>query len=390
MGDTFKKAVKSKAKLRGALFGPSGAGKTFSALAIASGMGSKIALIDSERGSASKYADRFSFDVVDLEVKTVEEYTAMIAAAGEAGYEVLIIDSLSHAWQQLQEDVEKIAKARYQGNYWSAWSEGTPMQRRLVDAILNFPGHVIATMRSKTEWETVKDERTGKSKPQRIGLAPEQGKGIEYEFDILFEINTDHLASVIKDRTGKFQDKLIEKPGQKFGAELIAWLSEGAPAAPRGSLQSSLPPADRQGSPSAGAGDAGGGAGVKKNLRDTLKPELVPIFDRMVALKGEIGEIILAMNGETAVFSEQDRTLARDEVRGVMKVSLEAENALAQILRRWKGIYDERIANTPKPELGALSPAAQAVAKAAGLTFEDDIPGDAVPETAEETAELFS
>lgn len=244
----FKKAVKSQAKLRAALFGPSGAGKTFSALAIASGMGTRIALIDSERSSASKYADRFSFDALDLEAKSIDEYVAAIQAAGDAGYDVLIIDSLSHGWQQLQEDMEKLAKARYQGNYWSAWSEGTPMQRRMINAILSFPGHVIATMRSKTEWESVKDERTGKTKPVRVGLSPEQGKGIEYEFDLLLEISTDHIANVIKDRTGKFQDKLLEKPGQDFGAELVAWLSEGvAPApihqpAPRGSGPSAQDP----------------------------------------------------------------------------------------------------------------------------------------------------
>jgi hypothetical protein len=229
----FKTAVKSQAKLRAALFGPSGAGKTFSALAIASGMGSRIALIDSERSSASKYADRFAFDTRDLEEKNIDEYVAAIAEAGAAGYEVLIIDSLSHAWQELLADIDALAKAKYKGNTWSAWSEGTPKQHKLVDAILSYPGHVLATMRSKTEWETVKDERTGKSAPVRVGLAPEQGKGIEYEFDLLLELSTEHIANVIKDRTGKFQDKLIDKPGREFGKQLVDWLNEGAPPPPR-------------------------------------------------------------------------------------------------------------------------------------------------------------
>jgi hypothetical protein len=139
-----------------------------------------------------------------------------------------VIDSLSHGWQSLLEEVEKLAKAKYRGNTWSAWSEGTPLQRKLVRAILDYPGHVIATMRSKTEWITV-DDGKGRKAPQRVGLAPEQGKGIEYEFDLLVEISTDHIANVIKDRTGKFQDKLIEKPGKEFGAALAAWLADGAP-----------------------------------------------------------------------------------------------------------------------------------------------------------------
>jgi len=230
----FKKATKAQAKLRAAVFGPSGAGKTFSCLRIARGLAGaagSIAVIDTERGSASKYADRFEFDVMELEDQTIEGYCHAIRQAAEAGYAVLLIDSLSHGWQTLLEEVEKLAKAKYRGNTWSAWSEGTPLQRKLVQAILNYPGHVLATMRSKTEWTTV-DSGNGKKTPQRIGLAPEQGKGVEYEFDLLVEISTEHIANVIKDRTGKFQDKLIEKPGEDFGKSLAAWLSEGEPAKP--------------------------------------------------------------------------------------------------------------------------------------------------------------
>lgn len=223
----FTKATKKQSKLRSALFGPSGSGKTFTSLRMAVGLGGKIAVIDTERGSASKYSDRFDFDVCDLADKSIEGYCATIHEAAKSGYSVLIIDSLSHGWQELLEQVEKLAQAKYRGNTWSAWSEGTPLQRQLVDAILEFPGHVIATMRSKTEWTTAKQEN-GKSAPVRVGLAPEQGKGIEYEFDLLLELTVDHVCNVLKDRTGKFQDKLIEKPGEEFGSQLRQWLSEGA------------------------------------------------------------------------------------------------------------------------------------------------------------------
>jgi hypothetical protein len=230
----FKKATKAAAKLRAAIFGPSGAGKTFTSLRVATGLagsGGRIAVIDTERGSASKYADRFAFDVLELDDQTIDGYVAAIREAAAAGYAVLVIDSLSHGWQTLLEEVEKLAKAKYRGNTWSAWSEGTPLQRKLVQAILAYPGHVLATMRSKTEWTTVDDGR-GKKSPQRVGLAPEQGKGVEYEFDLLVEISTEHIANVIKDRTGKFQDKLLEKPGEDFGRELAAWLADGEPARP--------------------------------------------------------------------------------------------------------------------------------------------------------------
>jgi len=227
---TFTQATKEQAKLRLALFGPSGSGKTFTALRLATGLGGSIALIDTERGSASKYADRFTFDVLELPAKDICTYCQAIDAAGKAGYDTLIVDSLTHAWQELLDDVDRIAKAKYRGNTWAAWSEGTPKQRQLVDTILNFGGHIIATMRVKTEWVTDTDSK-GRATPKRVGLAPQQGKGIEYEFDLLMELSPEHVVNVLKDRTGKFQDRTVEKPGEDLGKELAEWLMDGA--APR-------------------------------------------------------------------------------------------------------------------------------------------------------------
>jgi len=228
----FKPAQKSQSKLRCAMHGPSGGGKTMSALRIATGIAevlkTKIAFIDTERGSAQKYADRFTFDVENLTDHTIAGYTKAMKEAAAAGYGVLIIDSMSHAWQELLTEVDRLAQAKFRGNTWSAWSEGTPKQRQFIDTLLAYPGHVIATMRSDTAWESEKDERTGKTKPVKIGLKPQQGKGIEYEFDLLIELSPDHIASVTKDRTGKFQDKTIDKPGEDFGRDLIGWLNDGA------------------------------------------------------------------------------------------------------------------------------------------------------------------
>jgi len=224
----FQKATKQKSKLRAAIFGPSGAGKTFSALRIATGMGDKIAVVDTEHGSASKYADRFNFDVCELNAaQDIEAYIGAIKEAGKAGYPVLVIDSLTHGWRELLQEIDRLAKTKYRGNTWGAWSEGTPKQREFVNALLEYPGHIIATIRSKTEWTTEVNPRNGKSAPIRVGLAPDQGKGIEYEFDLLLEINTEHMATVIKDRTDKFQDQCIDKPDEEFGKKLLAWLNDG-------------------------------------------------------------------------------------------------------------------------------------------------------------------
>ena len=224
----FKQASKSQSKLRLAIIGPAGSGKTYTALRIAAGIGGRTAVIDTERGSASLYADKFHFDVCELPDRSPGGYCVAIEAAAKKDYPILIIDSLSHAWQELCEQVEKMAHAKFGGNTWAAWSEGTPIQRRFVDAMLNYPGHVISTMRVKTEWEIQADEKTGKKRPIRIGLTPEQRKGMEYEFTMLMQLSPEHVAHVLKDRTGKYQDAIIDCPDENMGVDLKMWLEEGS------------------------------------------------------------------------------------------------------------------------------------------------------------------
>jgi len=231
----FTKAVKSKQRLRLAIDGVSGSGKTFTALAISQGMakaiGGKIALIDSEHGSASLYADRFEFDTQELMEFQIEDYVSALNEAAKAGYDIVIIDSTSHAWNALVERVERIATQRYNGNSFRAWAEGTPLQEKLVEAMLTYPGHVIVTCRSKTEYSIDKDDK-GKTTVTKLGTAAVQRQGFEYEFTMAMSIDKNHVGAVTKDRTGKFQDKFIERPGEEFGMQLIEWLNEGAAPLP--------------------------------------------------------------------------------------------------------------------------------------------------------------
>lgn len=223
----FVKATKKQSKLRLAIYGPSGAGKTVTSLRVLSGMASKIAVIDTERGRAAKCAsDWCDFDVCEVDSPSIEGVVRLMEEAAHAGYDAIVIDSITHLWHTLLDEINRLAKAKYKGNTWSAWSEGTPMQTTFVNAILSYPGHVFATMRSATEWTQEKDERSGKSKPVRVGLKPDQGKGIEYEFDFLMSITPEHFATIEKGPKA-FQDRIVERPGEDFGKELLAWLDSG-------------------------------------------------------------------------------------------------------------------------------------------------------------------
>ena len=223
----FVKAVKTQAKLRMAISGPSGSGKTYTALRIARGLGEKIALVDSEFGSASKYADKFDFSVNDISGnKHPREYIKAIKEAASAGFDVLVIDSITHAWESTKQEVDKVAAAMRTANTYTAWKEGTKIWDELKNAIASAPIHIIVTMRAKTEY--VLEEVNGKKVPKKIGMAPEVRDGTEYEFDAVLEMTHDHFGRVGKTRCEEIDGWCGEKPGEDIAAMLNIWLTTGA------------------------------------------------------------------------------------------------------------------------------------------------------------------
>ncbi|WP_272678537.1 ATP-binding protein [Providencia sp. PROV137] len=227
----FAKALRKKAKLRLALTGPSGSGKTYGALEIAKGLGGKTAVIDTEKGSASLYSDRFNFDVLELDPPfTPERFIEAIGAAQEAGYDNLIIDSITHEWSGsggCLELLDGLAKAKYRGNTWSAWSEITPRHNAFLDAILRSDLHIIATMRSKTETAQV-DKGNGKKGVDKLGMKSEQRDGVEYEFTTVLDLNHEtHTAMASKDRTGLFSNAEVTHLNESTGKKLMDWLNDG-------------------------------------------------------------------------------------------------------------------------------------------------------------------
>jgi len=162
-------------------------------------------------------------------------YIEALKAAAAAGYEVIVIDSLSHAWMGKDgalELVDRAAARSKSGNSFGAWREVTPQHNAMVEAIITSPCHVICTMRSKTEYVQDKDER-GKTVIRKVGLQPVQRDGMEYEFDVVGDIDHDHKLVVTKSRIPALSDAVINKPGAEFAGTLRNWLESGAePAAP--------------------------------------------------------------------------------------------------------------------------------------------------------------
>lgn len=235
----FRKAERKRSKLRLGIAGPAGSGKTLTSLLIAYGITGdweKIGLIDTENGSGDLYANTTktgvtigNYNVLTLDAPyTPERYIEAIEAAEEAGLEVVIVDSLSHAWAGTGGVLEiqgKIADSG-KGNSYTAWRTVTPRHNALVNKLLSCKLHLIATLRSKTEY-VIETNDKGKQIPKKVGLAPIQREGMDYEFTMVLDMAHNHIATVSKDRTGIFEEDFFT-PNVSTGKIILDWLNSGS------------------------------------------------------------------------------------------------------------------------------------------------------------------
>ena len=223
----FRKALRTNALLRLAITGPAGSGKTYSSLLLAKGLGGHIAMIDTENGSGDLYAELCDYDIQQLNPPyDPRTYVKLIHEAEQAGYSSIIIDSLSHEWSGqggILDLQQKVVASSKSGNSYVAWGKVTPLHNQLVDCILASPAHIIATMRSKTDYLQAQNER-GYTEIRKVGLAPVQRDGMDYEFGTVFDLTPEHLATVSKDRTGLFDGQVFNIT-QDTGKKLREWLN---------------------------------------------------------------------------------------------------------------------------------------------------------------------
>ena len=223
----LKKAQRKKVKLRLNISAPSGAGKTYSSLLMAKGLcgdWSKIAVIDTENGSASLYSDLGEFSVIDLTAPyTPEKYTQALKMCEQAGMEVVIIDSTTHEWACLIEENELLAQAKFRGNTWSAWSQTTPRHDKFIQSILQSNVHVITCTRSKMETVMTEDKKV-----KKVGMKDVQREGWEYELTISLNIDRDtHMAIASKDRTNLFENINPFVITEATGKQIANWCDSG-------------------------------------------------------------------------------------------------------------------------------------------------------------------
>lgn len=216
----LRQSERKQARIKMALQGPAGSGKTMSALLLAYGITndwSKVAVIDTETGSADLYAHLGNYNVITMPPPfSPENYVKAIGMCESAGMEVVIIDSISHCWEYLLDYHANLA-----GNSFQNWNKVNPRQKGFVDKILQSPCHIISTMRVKQDY--VLNLKDGKYVPEKVGLKSVMRDGVEYEFSIVLDIDIKHNAVASKDRTGLFADKPEFKITQDTGKSILAW-----------------------------------------------------------------------------------------------------------------------------------------------------------------------
>jgi cellulose biosynthesis protein BcsQ len=225
----LQKAQRTRAKIKMALQGPSGSGKTYSSLLIANGLcqdWSKIAVIDTENHSAELYSHLGQYNVLSLDAPfTPERYISAIEVCEKAGMEVIIIDSVTHEWENLIDFHSSL-----QGNSFTNWGKITPRHNSFVQKLLQSQAHIICTIRTKQDY--VLTDKNGKLVPEKVGLKSVQRDGLEYEFTLVFDLDIKNNATASKDRTGLFFGKPEQKLSCETGSIIKNWCenNDSAPA----------------------------------------------------------------------------------------------------------------------------------------------------------------
>lgn len=222
----LQQAQRKNVKIKLALQGSSGSGKSYSALQIGFGLvnnWSKIAVIDTENQSASLYANMGNFNILVLKPPfSPERYIEALNVCMQSQMQVIIIDSLSMEWEFILD-----AHSNLTGNSYTNWAKFTPRHQQLIQAILQTDCHIICTLRAKQDY--VLSEKNGKMVPEKVGMKPIQREGVDYEFTIVFELDIRHNATASKDRTGLFMGKPEFKITSQTGKQIADWCNIGTP-----------------------------------------------------------------------------------------------------------------------------------------------------------------
>lgn len=224
----FRKAKAEQAALKIGIYGPPGAGKTFTSLLMAEGLaqasGRRVAYVDTEHGtdfyckavpSRSVHPEAFDFDA--LYTRSITDVVSAVQGLDPATYGVVVLDSVTHLWEA--------AMAAYRGPRTkeggipiTAWGRIKKPYKDLMSFLLSSPLHVIICGRQGLVYE--KNEDTGESAV--VGVKMRAEGETPYEPHILIRMEavrpakSHEVATIVayaeKDRTGVLSGRSFTNP----------------------------------------------------------------------------------------------------------------------------------------------------------------------------------
>jgi len=225
----FQRAQRQKIKLLIGLIGPSGAGKTYSALRLARGItgNGRVAILDTEHRRGLFYADDWahegwSYDYLPFDPPfSPERYINAAKLAKAEGFDLLIVDSGSHEWIGTG-GILYIKDKMPGANDYTKWGQLTPRHNAFLECMTHSDIHTIVTLRGKDEYVLELNSK-GKQAPRKVGVGAQMRDGFEYECVCSFLIDQKtHVAEVMKDNTHIFE-KEVEQLTEEHGRKLAMW-----------------------------------------------------------------------------------------------------------------------------------------------------------------------
>ena len=332
----FKRVTREKNRLRFALDGPSGSGKTYTAFRFAFGIkkreGGRVAVIDSEHNAASLYAGEspdgivWDWEGVNLQHFAPSTYRQAIEESARRGFEILVIDSLSHAWVGTGGALDQVDRSSAPGGKFGAWRDVTPQHNGMIDTILRYPGHVIVTLRSKMEYILEENER-GKKSVTKVGLKPIQREGTEYEFTIVGDLDLDHRLTISKTRCPLIDGKIVHKPDAEFLSPVLEWLYLGEDPKPELANEEQVKGIKAAALKSGTSGDQL--RAVLKNLGADSLSELGPI---------RADELLARLEGKANVGTAQESSADAASVHLSTKGARASELSVSRAKELWRSL----------------------------------------------------
>ncbi len=229
----FERPDRSPARLRMALYGAAGSGKTWTALAMARELGQRVALVDTEGGGAARYADQFGFDIVTLTDSFNPQLVPdIVRSAGEGGYDALIFDNFGAFWTGpgglfacMEQEVQR-SRSNAHADSFTVWQSVDAKCRRMIQAIRRAPMHVILTVRARTEYDQAPD---GRAKLRKLGVPPTIRNSFHHEMDAEGVLDGAHSLSITKSRCPGLEGQTTGSPAEPV-RRLARWLAAGGAA----------------------------------------------------------------------------------------------------------------------------------------------------------------